>query len=222
MPAEPGVTTVSLTDDTPRPEGLPDNFKTVVDLVNSYKELQANSTQQAQQQAAAPAPAVAASVPAVPEPAAKPTKAVSVEQAKLDSALEEIHEFNLGRRADRFVGQVGAEGLAALQTYLDGPNITPAMKAAYEAALESGNEALIDANFTMLRSQYEASNGSLVPAANVVAGLDAGMFIPEGTEGFKSLAEQLKAQNTPEYYNDPAHRAKIEQQIAVSGPYPRI
>lgn len=219
MPEGDGVTTVSLTTEGERPEGLPDNFNSVADLVNSYKELQATSTQQAQAAAAAKEAAPAA---AVTEPAAKPKKAVSVEQAKLDSALEEIHEFNLGRRADRFVGQVGAEGLAALQTYLDGPNITPTMKAAYEAALESGNEALIDANFTMLRAQYESANGTLVTPTNVVAGVDAGVYVPEGTVGFASLAEQLKAQNTPEYYNDPAHRAKIEQQIAISGPYPRV
>lgn len=215
--ADDAVTQVSLTDDGQRPEGLPENFATVVELVNSYKELQAKSTQKAQQAAAA-----AEVTPADDKTTAKPKKAVSVEQAKLDSALEEIHEFNLNRRADRFVGQVGSEGLAALQTYLDGPNIAPNVKAAYEAALESGNEALIDANFTMLKAAYEAGNGTLVAPTNVVAGIDSGIYVPEGTEGFASLAEQLAAQNTKEYYTDPAHRAKIEQRIAVSGPYPRV
>lgn len=218
--AEEAVTQVSLTNDEPRPEGLPENFATLVDLVNSYKELQATATQQAQQAAAT---AAAAEVtPADDKTVAKPKKAATVEQAQLDSALEEIHEFNLNRRADRFVGQVGAEGLAALQTYLDGPNIAPNIKAAYEAALESGNEALIDANFTMLKAAYEAGNGTLVAPTNVVAGIDSGIYVPEGTEGFASLAEQLAAQNTKEYYTDPAHRAKIEQRIAVSGPYPRV
>lgn len=219
MPEGDGVTQVSLTAEGERPEGLPDNFATLTDLVTSYKELQAKSTQQAQ--AAAAAPAITEPVP-VKEPAAKPTKAVSAEQAALDSAVEEIREFNLNRRSDRFVGQVGAEGLAALNTYLDGPNIAPNVKAAYEAALATGNEALIDANFTMLKAAYEAGNGTLVAPTNFAAGIDSGIMVPEGTVAFKSLAEQLAAQNTKEYYTDPAHREKIEQQIAVSGPYPRV
>ncbi len=221
MPVEPGVTQVSLTEEGARPEGLPEKFATVAAMATSYQELEAKATQAAQAAAAVTTPAAVVADP-TPAVTTKKTAPVSVEQAKLDSAIAEIHEFNLTRRADRFVGQVGAEGLAALNTYLDGPNVPPNLKAQYEAALESGNEALIDANFAMLRAQYETANGTLVAPVNVVAGAEAGIFIPEGTKPFASLAEQLAAQSTAEYHTDPAHRAKVEQQIAASGPYPRV
>jgi len=206
-----GVTKVQLTDDGARPEGLPEKFASVADMASSYKELESRLTSQSTPE---PTPESA--------PVTGKTKEPETLAPEVQSALDAIHEFNVTQRASRMAAQVGADGLQALSTYLDGPNIDPGMKAAYEAALASGNEALIEANFHYVRQAYENANGSLAPVQNVVAGADAGVYIPEGTAAFTSLAEQLAAQASPEYRNDPAVRAKVEQQIAISGPYPRV
>jgi len=206
-----GVTQVQLTDDGARPEGLPEKFASVADTANSYQELESKLTS-----------------PNTPEPTPEPTpvtgktKEPATLAPEVQSALDAIHEFNVTQRASRMAAQVGSDGLQALSAYLDGPNIDPGMKAAYEAALASGNEALIEANFHYVRQAYENANGSLAPVQNVVAGADAGIYIPEGTQGFASLAEQLAAQSSAEYRNDPAFRAQTEQKIAISGPYPRV
>jgi hypothetical protein len=189
-----------------RPEGLPEQFNSWAAMAESYKELQAKSTQQAQELAAA-------ATPETKEPAPKQTDSLSTETA---SALENIATFNEERRNDRFVAQVGVEGLGALNEYLKGEAIPAPIKAAYEAALESGSEALIDANFALVKSTFEASHGTFDAPANAVAGVPGGgVIIPAGTVPFRSHQEQKDAQADPRYKTDSAFRKDVEMRIAL-------
>lgn len=190
-----------------RPEHLPEQFETLEALATSYKELQAKSTQQAQDIAAAAKPDL------TPPAGEKKTDELPVAVA---SALENIATFNEERRADRFAAQVGVEGLGALNEYLKGEAIPAPLKAAYEAALESGSEALIDANFALVKQTFEANHGTFEAPMNAVAGIAGGVIIPEGTTPFRSVAEQKAAQSDPRYATDSAFRKDVEMRIAMS------
>lgn len=205
-----GVTQVQLTEDGSRPVDLPPQFATVADMVQSYTTLQGAHTQLSQ--AAATTPPV---TPPTPKAAPK-DDGLSVE---MRSAMQNITNFNETQRKLRFEAQVGPEGAVALENYISGDAIEPGMKAAYQAALESGNEALIDANFALVRSVFEAQNGAFADPANIVAGAAGGVLIPAGTKAFNTLDEQLAAQKDPKYDTDPAFRAEVEMRIAASPPY---
>ena len=203
-----GVVQVQLTEDGSRPVDLPTQFATIGDMVRSYTELQGAHTKLAQANAE-PESAT------TPTPKAKKTE-IPVEVA---SALQNIANFNEGQRKLRFEAQVGPEGLVALENYITGDAIDAGMKAAYEAALETGNEALIDANFALIRQVFEVANGAFQAPQNVVAGAAGGVLIPAGTKAFSSLDEQLAAQSDPKYKTDASFRADVEHRIAISGPY---
>jgi hypothetical protein len=189
-----------------RPEGLPEQFTSWTAMADSYKELQAKSTQQAQDLAAA----------ATPEPTPPAGKKTDALPAAVASALENIGTFNEERRKDRFETLVGVEGLQALNSYLEGEAIPPALKASYDAAIDSGSEALIDANFQFVKQTFEAAHGSFDAPVNVVSGIaGGGVMIPAGTTPFRSQAEQLAAQADPRYYTDEAFRKDVENRIAL-------
>ena len=205
------VTQVQLTEDGSRPVDLPPQFKTIADMVASYTELQGAHTTLTQANAATETPAV------TPTPKAKvKDDGLTVE---MRSAIQNINTFNEGQRKIRFEAQVGSEGLVALENYIGGEAIDAGMKAAYEAAIDSGNEALIDANFALIRSVFEASNGAFQAPQNMVAGAASGIMIPAGTKPFESLGEQKAAQADPKYKLDAAFRKSVEERIAISGPY---
>lgn len=210
MPGESEVVQVQLTEDGSRPVDLPPQFATIADMATSMKEAQATITRLSQTTEETPK-------------ADKPKETKKTEAAlppEVASALENIATFNEAQRQIRFTDSVGAEGLAALNSYLSGEAIAPALKASYEAALETGNEAMIDANFNMIRSAFEAEHGSFSKPENMVAGIaGAGVSVPAGTNPFRSLEEQLTAQRDPKYTTDPAFRMDVENRIAISPTY---
>lgn len=204
-----GIVQVQLTEDGSRPIALPDQFKTVEEMVKSYTELQGAHTKLSQEKA----------TPAEPATPAK-KKADDGLTTEMRSAMENITSFNETQRKARFTAQVGPEGFAALETYLNGEAIDAGMKAAYDAAILTGNEAMIDANFALIRTTFEAEHGAFEAPMNLVAGAAGGGFVvPSGTTAFTSLDEQLAAQRDPKYDTDPAYRENVENRIAISGPY---
>ncbi len=203
------VVQVQLTEDGSRPLALPEQFATVEAMVKSYTELQGAHTKLSQ--AATPAEPVTP-----PTPKAKPNDGLTVE---MRSAMQNISNFNETQRKIRFENRVGPKGLLALETFIGGEAIDSGMKAAYEAALASGDEALIDANFALISSVFEAQNGAFQDPQNLVAGAAGGVLIPAGTQPFASLGDQLAAQKDPKYKTDAAYRESVEMRIAVSPTY---
>ena len=201
------VVQVQLTEDGSRPVDLPEQFKTVADMAASFTEAQATITRLS-------APAKEKE----PAPKTEKTKDDGL-TVEMRSAMQNINTFNEGQRKIRFEAQVGPEGLVALESFLGGTAIDAGLKAAYEAAIDSGNEALIDANFALIRSVFEASNGVFQAPQNVVAGIAGGILVPAGTKPFESLGEQKAAQADPKYKVDAAFRKSVEDRIAISGPY---
>lgn len=194
-----------------RPEGLPENFETVEALVESYKQAQAKVTELSQQQQQQR-----------PDPEPKPDPKSSKNKNRdpdVDAALRTIENFNLSQRAIRLASRVGVEGLSAINTYLSGNSVPAGVKEAYEAALQTGNEALIDANFALVVQEYEAANGQIQSPTNLAVGGETRFSIPTGTKPFSSLAEQLSAQKDIKYKTDAAFRRQVENRIAISGPY---
>jgi len=214
MPDE--IIQVQLTEDGTRPVDLPEKFATIKDMVAAYSaaeakitELSQQSSTQQQQQEQKPKPASTAD-----------DDVISKLPPEQQAALRTIADFNVAQRISRLTEKVGADGLKAVNEFIGGATIPADVKAGYEAALASGNEALIDANFNLVVAHYEAANGELVPAKNVVAGASATMTVPAGTKPFESLAQQLAAQKDEKYYTDSAFRKQVEDRIAISPPYP--
>ncbi len=206
MPDE--VVQVQLTEDGSRPVDLPSQFKNIGEMVKSYTELQGAHTRLSQAN-------VTPEEPGIP----KTKKIEDGLTVEMRSAVENIRSFNETQRKVRFTAQVGPDGMKALETYLTGEAIDPGMKAAYDAAILTGNEAMIDANFALIRSTFEAEHGTFEAPSNLVAGAATGYVVPAGTKAFASLDEQLAAQKDPKYDTDPAYRDNVEQRIAISGPY---
>jgi hypothetical protein len=197
------ITQVSLVgeDGAPLVEGLT-NFKTVGDLVSSFKEAQAKITELSQK-------------PPTPEPDPKPKPA---SQAGDDSA-DRLKQLEINQRILRLEGRVGSAAFKELNSFLTGGSIDPQLRAAYDAAVESGNEALIDANFNALVMAYEDKHGTLTDPTDFSIGSVLRVPIPEGTQPFKSHNEQIAAQTDVKYGTDPAYRQQVDQRIAISGPY---
>jgi len=201
------VVQVQLTEDGSRPVDLPAQFTDVAAMSAAFTEAQRTITRLSQ---------------GTPEPITEPTPKAPKNDGltvEMRSALQNITNFNETQRKARFEAQVGPDGAVALENYISGDAIAPGMKAAYEAALTSGDEALIDANFTLIRSVFEAANGAFQAPSNVVAGAAGGVMIPVGTQAFNTLDEQLAAQADPKYKTDPTFRSEVEMRIAISGPY---
>ena len=209
MAGESEVVQVQLTEDGTRPVDLPEQYATIQDMANSMKEAQATITRLSQ-------PTEETTPKATP--VAK--KADEALPPAVASALESIALFTESQRQVRFTGIVGEEGLAALNSYLSGDAIPANLKASYEAAIDTGDEALIDANFNMIRQDFEVKHGSFDTPKNMVAGIaGGGIIIPTGTKPFRSLEEQLTAQRDPKYTSDPAFRKDVENRIAISPTY---
>lgn len=201
------VTQVALTEDGSRPVDLPEQFKDVLAIAAAYKEAQATITRLSQP------------VTELKEDK-KPKKIDDGLTPEMRSAMENISNFNESQRKIRFESQVGAEGLAALDGFLSGEAIAPELKASYDAALETGKESLIDANFNMVRLAFEEINGSFEVAQNVVTGIaGSGTPVPTGTKPFRSLKEQLTAQGDIKYFEDSAFRRDVENRIAITPTY---
>ncbi len=201
------VTQVQLTEDGSRPLALPAQFATIEALVKSYTEIQGAHTKLSQAQ-----------TPAAETTDPKPKKDDGL-TVEMRSAMQNISNFNETQRKIRFENRVGPKGLLALETFIGGEAIDSGMKAAYEAALASGDEALIDANFALISSVFEAQNGAFQDPQNLVAGAASGVLIPAGTQPFASLGDQLAAQGDPKYKTDAAFRNEVEMRIAVSPTY---
>lgn len=214
MAGESEVTQVQLTEDGTRPVDLPSRFKDVAALAASFDEAQSTITRLSQLPAGTVEPKVEV------KPAAKKTDEVI--PVVVQGALDTIAQFNEDRRSDRFTAQVGVEGMAALDSFLSGEAIPAAIKASYDAAIATGNEALIDANFAMVKQVFEAENGAFENPTNMVAGQAAGAMVPAGTTAFRSLREQLTAQKDERYKTDSAFRQDVEHRIAISGPYTQV
>lgn len=215
MAGESEVVQVELTTDGSRPVDLPQQFATVGDMATSFKEAQATITRLSQ--------------PQEEKPAEKPKEPVKKTDSKdgltneMRSAMETMANFNEAQRKIRFEKQVGAEGLMALETFMSGEEISKELKSSYEAALDSGNEAMIDANFNLIRTTFENKNGAFETPENMVAGIaGGGIPVPVGTTPFRSLEEQLTAQRDPKYKSDPAFRVDVENRIGITPPYPQV
>ena len=222
-----------------RPEGLPENFKTVEALAQSYKELQAERTTNPPSEVKPEATPKAKPNPlAIPEAPAAPqadqfTKFFE-EHAKdgqlSDASFQElegkgfsrpmVEMYMRGQQAQLAdVMQVAHEAAGSKDNYqnmvewagVEG-NLTTEQKDAFNKAADTADPGQLQLAVRGLYAQYSQAN----PTINRVEG-GTGMSV--GGNTFESMAQQLEAQGDKRYTEDPAFRDAVIQKIMRSKNY---
>jgi hypothetical protein len=118
--------------------------------------------------------------------------------------------------ADQIRGRIAASvgGDQALSALLEwaGANASPSEADAYHAALDSGNEQLIQQALAGFNTRYRQAMGNLAPALG-------GGNVPQntGVKPFASVDELTRAMDDPRYRSgDRAYHAEIDKRLAVS------
>lgn len=106
----------------------------------------------------------------------------------------------------------GDEVWQTVTSWANGPNADAESVEAFNAALDTGNAAIIKATAQALKGSYERANGTLRPSS-VVTGTSAS---PSSSRGFESNAQMIQAINDPRYASDPAYRSEVQRRIGAS------
>lgn len=179
-----------------RPTWLPEKFKSVEDMAKAYAELETKLGQPKPDEAPAatqkPTEKPAAETPAPDKPAETP----AVDQAALTGAVAEA------------VG--GAAQIAPVLEWAK-TGLEPAVAAAYNAAVDSGNPALVKLAAAQVMAAYTAANGSAPTLVKVGEVVKSGDVQP-----FASNAQVVEAMRDKRYAKDPAYRAQVEKRVMAS------
>lgn len=219
-----------------RPEGLPEKFKTVADMVASYAELEKKlGTPAAPAAEAKPGEAPKSPLTVPTDEANKAVQNAGLDMAALDAewkangdlkpesyaALEKsgipkamVDSYISGQKAlaaqydaDAFATAGGEESYTKMVTWAKTGLQADEIKA-FDKAVTSGDRAQMKLAVAGLKSRFEAKFGS-------DPSLLSGGGVPSG-DVYEST-EQMKADmRKPEYKKDPAFRAKVAEKIGRS------
>ena len=223
--------------DAPRPDWLPEKFKTPQDLRKAYDELNSRFSKGEHKKADEVKPEDAPKADETkPEDAAKE----AVEQAGLDfeamstrfaekgelppedyAALEKagiskdiVDDYIEGQKAlaeverQKALAEFGGEEAYGKMVNWAATSLSPEDIAAYNATVASGDMAKVKLAVAGLKARFEAANGSEPNLVNTAPTNSAG--------GFESRAQLTAAMRDPRYSKDPAYRAEVERRLAAS------
>lgn len=230
------LSTEPKTADGQRPEGLPDKFKSVGDMVAAYAELE--------KKLGSSAPASAANPTGLPQ--MEPVKPADAQKAVQESGIDmdklAAEVLEKGALSEESTKALAAKGLApsVVNVYVEGQKalvkqVNDALSSAAGGAEElSKMVAWGAANYSPeeLAAFNEAVKASPALGRLAVEGLKArftaavgqpGQFIegqPAGVAGgvqpFKSAYEMSQAMNDPRYKKDPGFRADVAARVKAS------
>ena len=225
--------TTAAKEAPPRPDGLPEKFNTMADLVKSYGELEAK--QGAPPEVAPTTPEAKPNALAIPDaPQADQFTKFFEEHAK-DGALSDdsfkelegkgfsrpmVEMYMRGQQAQlQDTMQVAHDAAGGEEQYkqmvewaaTEG-NLTPEQKAAFNKAADTADPGQLQLAVRGLYAQYSQAN----PTVNRI---DGGTGIATGGNSYESMAQQLAAQGDPRYEADPAYRQAVIKKIMNSKGY---
>lgn len=220
-----------------RPEGLPEKFKTVGDMVASYTELE-------RRLGSAPVP------PVVVPPVAPASAAITADPAKTvaDAGLDikalgtefvqngnKLTEASVTALAAKGItpetianyvagAKAAADGIVAEITTVAGSqanleaalawakaNLSADEIAAYNSVIDGGNKTATRLAFEGIHARYAAARGREPELVTAAAAASSG-----NVAGFASNAEIVAAMSDPKYREDSAYRSKVEARIGVT------
>lgn len=212
-----------------RPAWLPDKFKTVEEFAKSYTELEkklgtpavtpepvtpaATVTAEAATKAGIDLPALAKEFAANGELSAETLKSLSdkgFDKAAVDGYIAGQTAISEKIVTDLQAVAGGKEAFTATLEWAKA-NLNADDKAAYNAAIDSGDIRLAKLALQAVVNQYTEANGK-EPA--LVTGGEG--VRTTGVEPYASNAQMIADMRTKEYKTDPAFRAKVEARLRVT------
>lgn len=219
-----------------RPSWLPSKFKTPEELAASYAQLEQKlgGGTAAPASSPAPSPGLQPAAPAQPgqtvpnlsdafnqefaqtgkvspELRKRFTESTGLDESFIDKHLDylRIQQQNAVDVAARRLG--GSEAVRELNDW-GAKNMTQEERIAFNRAVHSGDDAMVQMAVDALNARYEAAVGR---PPRIMAGrrpqADHGGIVP-----FQSNAELLAAQSDPRYDRDPAYRAMVQDRLRLA------
>ena len=229
-PDKPGATDGGTEE---RPEWLPEKFKTPADMAKAYAELEKKqsgkpATEEGEPEGQGTSDKTAADTVA---DAGFDLAALTAEYEQNDGALTAetlkalqakgitraaVDGYIAGQQAVAREIRSGLAEIAGSADDLDATltwaraNLDEGGKAAFDAALDSGNTSLINLAFQAVHTQFVADNGK---APKNVGGADAGAA---GVKQYESWDDVVLAMQDKRYHTSPEYRAQVDKRLAMS------
>lgn len=177
-----------------RPEWLPEQFQSPEDMAKAYNELRTKMSQDG------------APEPQENDPEPEPTQSEGGLSEEDRALLQEFKQSRVDSVMDEALGNP-EEVLAWAEDGVDQD-----LRDAWDAAVESGNPAMIRLAGQGLRSAFVAANGV---EPSLVSG---GQRVPNqtGAKPFGSSDEVVAAMRDPRYRSDPKYQAEVYRRLAVT------
>jgi hypothetical protein len=205
-----------------RPQWLPEKFKSAEDLAKAYSELESRLSGSAKSEDTLEAAAVAARLTLDDvAPMSREFAETGEISEKSYKALENkgiprelIDAYVDGQRAvaeaqvNSVYQSVGGQQNYQQMVSWASENLPPEEIDAFDALVESGNQASIQMAVRGLYARYSSAAGQ--------PRLIQGNMSTSGSNAFRSLAELTTAMRDPRYKSDPAYRKDVEDRLRVS------
>ena len=211
-----------------KPEGLPEKFNSVDDLVKSYSELEKKLGEQSQPTEQSVDPVSKTEIKTddsqgkegrlTAEEFAKDGKLADGSYSSLEKAgipKEYVDRFIAGQQAiadqqsatvKNLVG--GTESYDSMSDWA-GNNLSETEKQAYNTAVNSKDLEAVKLAVVGLKARYAQATGSEPK-------LVEGKASPSAEQGFASWAQVTQAMSDPRYAKDPAYQAEVKSKLANS------
>lgn len=205
-----------------RPQWLPEKFKSAEDLAQAYRELESRLSGSAKSEDTLEAAAVAARLTLDDvAPMSREFAETGEISEKSYKALENkgiprelIDAYVDGQRAvaeaqvSSVYQTVGGQQNYQQMVNWAAENLPPEEIDAFDALVESGNQASIQMAVRGLYARYSSVAGQ--------PRLIQGSASNSGSNAYRSLAELTTAMRDPRYKSDPAYRKDVEDRLRVS------
>ena len=225
-----------------KPEGLPEKFNSVDELVKSYSELEKKLGEQSQPTKESVDPVSKAEIKKEEQPKSDldiATKAVDSAGLNMDSLAEEYAKD--GKLADGSYKSLEKAGIPKeyVDRFIAGQQAIADQQSASVKSMVGGTEAYDSMSEWASNNLSETEKQAYNTAVNskdleavklAVVGLKAryaqatgsepklveGKASPSGEQGFESWAQVTQAMSDPRYSKDPAYQAEVKNKLANS------
>jgi len=205
-----------------RPQWLPEKFKSAEDLAQAYRELESRLSGAAQSENSIEAAAAAARLTAadvepmsrefaesgqISEKSYKALEAKGISRELIDSYIDGQRAVAEAQVSSVYQSVGGQQNYQQMVNWA-AENLPPDEVDAFDALIESGNQASIQMAVRGLYARYSSAAGQ--------PRLIQGNMSTSGSNAFRSLAELTTAMRDPRYKSDPAYRKDVEDRLRVS------
>lgn len=219
-----------------RPEGLPEKFKSVEELVKSYGELEKKMSSTPTETTEPKTESTTNNEKSLEITANKAVESAGLDMVSLqqeytdngqlnEESYQKLEKAGIGKDiVDQYIagtkalseqhtaqmkGHAGGEEAYEEMTKWAADALTPAEKDAYNQAVNSKNMETMKLAITGLKARFTQENGS-EPT------LLKGKASPSAEKGYQSWAQVTQAMSDPRYQTDPAYQDEVQVKLSNS------